>query len=177
MVVIPTNRPLVRLDNDDEIYLTEEEKLDAICTSIADLHKKGQPVLVGTISIEKSEKLSRMLIARGVRHEVLNAKNHAREAMIIADAGARGSVTIATNMAGRGTDIKLGGNAEFRARRKAGTQATEEEYRRAIAEEYPKWLVDYDEVKGTRGAARPGHRAARGAAHRQPAARPLGAPG
>ncbi len=82
-----------------------------------------------------------------MRHEVLNAKNHAREAMIIADAGANGSVTIATNMAGRGTDIKLGGNAEFRARRNAGTQASEEEYRAAIAEEYAKWLADYDEVK------------------------------
>ena len=151
VVVIPTNRPLARDDKDDEIYLTEEEKLDAICTSIAELHTKGQPVLVGTISIEKSEKLSRMLIARGVRHEVLNAKNHAREAMIIADAGANGSVTIATNMAGRGTDIKLGGNAEFRARRRAGTQASEEEYRAAIAEEYPKWLADYDDVKNLGG--------------------------
>ena len=147
VVVVPTNRPLARDDKDDEIYLTEEEKLDAICSSIAELHTKGQPVLVGTISIEKSEKLSRMLIARGVRHEVLNAKNHAREAMIIADAGANGSVTIATNMAGRGTDIKLGGNAEFRARRRAGTQASEAEYRTAIADEYPKWLADYEDVK------------------------------
>ena len=151
VVVIPTNRPVDRADADDEIYLTEEEKLDAICSSIADLHTKGQPVLVGTISIEKSEKLSRMLIARGVRHEVLNAKNHAREAMIIADAGAKGSVTIATNMAGRGTDIKLGGNPEFRARRKAGTQAPEEVVRAALAEEYGKWLLDYQEVKSLRG--------------------------
>ena len=147
VVVIPTNRPVARSDFDDEIYLTEEEKLDAICTSIGDLHKKGQPVLVGTISIEKSEKLSRMLIARGIRHEVLNAKNHAREAMIIADAGANGSVTIATNMAGRGTDIKLGGNPEFRARKKAGTQASEDVVKTAIAEEYGKWLPDYEEVK------------------------------
>ena len=108
VVVIPTNRPVVRDDNDDEIYLTEEEKLAAICDEIAELHTKGQPVLVGTISIEKSERLSRMLVGRGIRHEVLNAKNHAREALIIAEAGARGSVTIATNMAGRGTDIKLG---------------------------------------------------------------------
>jgi preprotein translocase subunit SecA len=151
VVVIPTNRPVDRADADDEIYLTEEEKLDAICRSIADLHTKGQPVLVGTISIEKSEKLSRMLIARGVRHEVLNAKNHAREAMIIADAGAKGSVTIATNMAGRGTDIKLGGNPEFRARRKAGTQASEEVVRAALAEEYGKWLLDYQEVKSLSG--------------------------
>jgi preprotein translocase subunit SecA len=151
VVVIPTNRPVVRADHDDEIYLTEDEKLEAICTSIAELHTKGQPVLVGTISIEKSEQLSRMLLARGVRHEVLNAKNHAREAMIIADAGARSSVTIATNMAGRGTDIKLGGNADFRARRRAGTQADEEAFRAMLAEEYPKWLVDYQEVKGLGG--------------------------
>ena len=92
-----------------------------------------------------------MLVARGVRHEVLNAKNHAREAMIIADAGAKGSVTIATNMAGRGTDIKLGGNPEFRARRKAGTQAPEDVVRAAIVEEYGKWLLDYQEVKGVGG--------------------------
>jgi preprotein translocase subunit SecA len=151
VVVIPTNRPVARSDADDEIYLTEDEKLDAICTSIADLHKKGQPVLVGTISIEKSEKLSRMLIARGVRHEVLNAKNHAREAMIIADAGSNGSVTIATNMAGRGTDIKLGGNPEFRARRKAGTQAPEDVVKAAIAEEYVRWLKDYENVKSLGG--------------------------
>jgi preprotein translocase subunit SecA len=151
VVVIPTNRPVVREDRDDEIYLTEEEKLEAICSSIAELHAKGQPVLVGTISIEKSERLSRQLVARGIRHEVLNAKNHAREAMIIADAGARGSVTIATNMAGRGTDIKLGGNADFRARRKAGTQATEEEFRAALAAEYPLWLSDYQDVKTTGG--------------------------
>ena len=109
-------------------------------------------MLVGTISIEKSEKLSRMLVARGVRHEVLNAKNHAREAMIIAEAGAKGSVTIATNMAGRGTDIKLGGNPEFRARKKAGTQASEEDLpQRPLAEEYAKWQADYQEVKGLGG--------------------------
>jgi preprotein translocase subunit SecA len=151
VVVIPTNRPVVRDDTDDEIYLTEEEKLTAICTAIAELHGKGQPVLVGTVSIEKSEKLSRILVSRGVRHEVLNAKNHAREALIIAEAGAKGSVTIATNMAGRGTDIKLGGNPEFRARRKAGTQATEEELQAAIAEEYAKWQADYRAVKDLGG--------------------------
>jgi preprotein translocase subunit SecA len=151
VVVIPTNRPVVRDDMDDVIYLTEEEKLQAICDSIAELHAKGQPVLVGTISIEKSERLSRMLVGRGVRHEVLNAKNHAREALIIADAGARGSVTIATNMAGRGTDIKLGGNPEFRARKKAGTQASEDEFARAFAEEYGKWQADYGQVKDLGG--------------------------
>jgi preprotein translocase subunit SecA len=151
VVVIPTNRPVRRDDMDDEIYLTEEEKLQAICKAIADLHAKGQPVLVGTISIEKSEKLSRMLIGRGVRHEVLNAKNHAREALIIADAGAKGSVTIATNMAGRGTDIKLGGNPEFRAHKKAGTQASEEDYRAALAQEYEMWQQSYAEVKDLGG--------------------------
>ncbi|MCX7038872.1 MAG: SEC-C metal-binding domain-containing protein, partial [Spirochaetes bacterium] len=112
---------------------------------------KGQPVLVGTISIEKSEVLSRMLVGRGIRHEVLNAKNHAREALIISEAGAKGSVTIATNMAGRGTDIKLGGNPEFRAHRKAGTNATSDQYSSALAAEYPKWLVDYQEVKSFDG--------------------------
>jgi preprotein translocase subunit SecA len=151
VVVVPSNLPVARDDRDDEIYLTEEEKLTAICNSIAELHGKGQPVLVGTISIEKSEKLSRLLLGRGIRHEVLNAKNHAREAMIIADAGARGSVTIATNMAGRGTDIKLGGNPEFRARKKAGTQAPEDVYRAALAAEYGAWRTDYDEVKSLGG--------------------------
>ncbi len=151
VVVIPTNKPVIRDDMDDEIYLTEQEKLDAICNAIADLHKKGQPVLVGTISIEKSERLSRMLLSRGVRHEVLNAKNHAREALIIADAGAKGSVTIATNMAGRGTDIKLGGNPEFHARKAAGTQASEEVYRAALAQEYVAWQGHYLEVKDLGG--------------------------
>jgi preprotein translocase subunit SecA len=151
VVVIPTNRPVVRDDMDDVIYLTEEEKLQAICDGIGELHAKGQPVLVGTISIEKSERLSRMLVGRGIRHEVLNAKNHAREALIIADAGARGSVTIATNMAGRGTDIKLGGNPEYRARKKAGTQAPEDVLQKAMAEEYGKWQVDYRDVKDIGG--------------------------
>jgi preprotein translocase subunit SecA len=151
VVVIPTNRPVVRTDNDDVIYLTEGEKLAAICDEIAELHAKGQPVLVGTISIEKSERLSRMLVGRGIRHEVLNAKNHAREALIIAEAGAKGSVTIATNMAGRGTDIKLGGNPEFRARRRAGSAASEEDYRAALAAEYPAWQEQYGEVKSLDG--------------------------
>jgi preprotein translocase subunit SecA len=151
VVVIPTNRPVVRTDNDDVIYLTEDDKLAAICDEIAELHAKGQPVLVGTISIEKSERLSRMLVGRGVRHEVLNAKNHAREALIIAEAGSKGSVTIATNMAGRGTDIKLGGNPEFRARRRAGSSASEEDYRAALAVEYPAWQEQYAEVKSLGG--------------------------
>jgi preprotein translocase subunit SecA len=151
VVVIPTNRPVDRSDNDDVIYLTEEDKLAAICDEIATLNARGQPVLVGTISIEKSERLSRMLVGKGVRHEVLNAKNHAREALIIAEAGAKGAVTIATNMAGRGTDIKLGGNPEFRARRRAGTTGSDEDYRAALALEYPAWQGQYVEVKSLGG--------------------------
>ena len=116
VVEIPTHRDISRLDHDDEIYRTIDEKWQAIADLVADCHKRGQPVLVGTVSIEKSEIVSRLLKKRNVRHEILNAKNHAREAEIIAMAGKAGAVTIATNMAGRGTDIKLGGNAEIRIR-------------------------------------------------------------
>jgi preprotein translocase subunit SecA len=108
-------------------------------------------MLVGTVSIEKSEKIASLLTRRGVRHEVLNAKNHAREALIISEAGAKGSVTIATNMAGRGTDIKLGGNPEHRARRRAGTSATPEQYAAVYSEEVEKWKKDYEEVKSIGG--------------------------
>jgi preprotein translocase subunit SecA len=145
--VIPSNRPVVRSDEDDLVFLDESDKFEAICDEIAEAHGRGQPMLVGTVSIEKSERLSALLTKRGVKHEVLNAKNHAREALIISEAGAKGSVTIATNMAGRGTDIKLGGNPEFRARRKAGTNASDEEYKKALATEYESWRKDYDEVK------------------------------
>ncbi len=151
VVVIPTNRPVTRNDQDDEIYLNEKYKIEAICDEIEAAHKKGQPILVGTVSIEKSELVSRALTGRGIRHEILNAKNHSREAMIIAEAGARGAVTIATNMAGRGTDIKLGGNPEFRARKAAGTEASEEEYRKIYNREYEKWKKDYEEVKNAGG--------------------------
>jgi preprotein translocase subunit SecA len=147
VVVIPTNRPVNRGDEDDLIFLNASDKYKAICDQIEELHKKGQPVLVGTVSIEKSEIISNLLKNRGLRHEVLNAKNHAREALIIAEAGARGAVTIATNMAGRGTDIKLGGNPEFRARKKAGTDAGPERYKEALIAEYEKWRSDYEEVK------------------------------
>lgn len=108
VVVIPTNKPMIRVDYPDAVYKTEKAKFEAVVREIEERHKTGQPILVGTISIEKSEKLSAMLKARGIPHEVLNAKNHAREAEIIALAGQRGAVTIATNMAGRGTDIVLG---------------------------------------------------------------------
>lgn len=151
VVVIPTNRPLIRQDQDDVIYLNEQFKTDAICDEIEQAHSKGQPVLVGTVSIEKSEMLSARLVKKGIKHEVLNAKNHAREALIIAEAGAFKAVTIATNMAGRGTDIKLGGSPDYRARRKAGTDASEEEYKRAYAIEYSKWLADYEAVKNAGG--------------------------
>ncbi len=151
VVVIPTNLPVARLDEDDVVYLNGNEKWQALCTEIADAFKRGQPVLVGTVSIEKSELISSLLTKRGVRHEVLNAKNHAREALIISEAGAKGSITIATNMAGRGTDIKLGGNPEYRARKRAGTGATAEQYQAVYAEEYQKWKKDYEEVKSLGG--------------------------
>jgi preprotein translocase subunit SecA len=115
-VEIPTNRPMIRQDHTDVVFKTENAKFNAVINEVEEAHKKGQPVLIGTISIEKSEKLSGMLSRRGIKHEVLNAKNHEREAEIIAQAGKFGAVTIATNMAGRGTDIMLGGNPEFLAK-------------------------------------------------------------
>ena len=116
IVVIPTNKPMLRIENADVVYRTEKEKYKAVADDIAALHEKKQPVLVGTTSIEKSERLSGILQRSGVRHVVLNAKFHEREAEIVAQAGRLGAVTIATNMAGRGTDILLGGNAEFMTR-------------------------------------------------------------
>ena len=116
VVVVPPNRPMIRLDFPDVVYRTEPEKFRAVVEEIRELHQKGQPVLVGTISIEKSERLSGLLKRAGVKHVVLNAKYHEKEAEIVAQAGRKGAVTIATNMAGRGTDIVLGGNAEFLAR-------------------------------------------------------------
>ncbi|MGI5096668.1 preprotein translocase subunit SecA [Treponema socranskii] len=151
VVSIPTNKPVIRKDENDEVYLNESDKWTAICDEIAAAHAKGQPVLVGTVSVEKSEHLSAMLTRKGVRHEVLNAKNHAREALIIAEAGAKGAVTIATNMAGRGTDIKLGGNPEFRAQKRAGTNATPEQYDAAYKIEKEQWKKDYEDVKASGG--------------------------
>src|SRR5213083_1099398 len=113
VTVVPTNRPLVRVNNPDVVYKTEREKFNAVVEDIIERNTRGQPVLVGTVSIEKSEQLSKLLKKRGVRHEVLNAKYHEREAEIVAQAGREGAVTIATNMAGRGTDILLGGNPDF----------------------------------------------------------------
>src|SRR5258708_9877317 len=115
VVPIPTNMPMIRADQPDVVYQTEQAKFDALVEDIAERHDAGQPVLVGTVSVEKSEIVSRMLKRQGVPHEVLNAKYHEREAAIIAQAGRKGAVTVATNMAGRGTDIMLGGNPEFLA--------------------------------------------------------------
>ena len=115
VVPIPTNRPMQRLDQPDLVYRTEDAKYDAVVEDIVERHAKGQPILVGTTSVEKSEHLSRLLKQNGVPHEVLNAKQHEREAAIVAQAGRKGAVTVATNMAGRGTDIILGGNPEFMA--------------------------------------------------------------
>jgi len=123
IIEIPTNRPMVRVDHSDVVYKNEQGKYRAIVKQIAQCHEKGQPVLVGTVSIEKSEKISKLLQKQGIKHNVLNAKNHEKEAEIVAQAGKLGAVTVATNMAGRGTDIMLGGNAEYLAKadlRKAG---------------------------------------------------------
>src|SRR6185437_625406 len=116
VTVIPTNKPMIRKENTDVVYRTEDEKFRNAAKEIKTFNEHGQPVLVGTISVEKSERLSQMLKKIGVKHEVLNAKNHEREAHIVAQAGSRGAVTVSTNMAGRGTDILLGGNSEFMAR-------------------------------------------------------------
>lgn len=116
VVEIPTNKPIARIDQNDVVYKTEKAKYNAVIEKIIESHKKGQPVLVGTVTIEKSELLSSMLKRRGIKHNVLNAKHHEKEAEIIAQAGKLGAVTIATNMAGRGTDIMLGGNAEYLAK-------------------------------------------------------------
>ena len=140
VVVVPPNRPMIRMDYPDVVYRTEPEKFRAVVEEIRELHEQGQPVLVGTISIEKSERLSGLLKKSGVKHVVLNAKYHEKEAEIVAQAGRKGAVTIATNMAGRGTDIVLGGNAEFLARERLHKQGvdlatlTQEEWERALDE-------------------------------------------
>src|SRR3982751_6464322 len=140
VIVAPTNRPLRRVEEPDTVYRTEREKYEAIVTDILEQQATGRPTLVGTVSIEKSERLSGLLRKRGIKHVVLNAKYHAQEAEIVAQAGRKGNVTIATNMAGRGTDILLGGNAEYMARQQALAEQ--------IAERLPKGqerFVDDDE--------------------------------
>ena len=132
VVVIPTNRPLIRIEHPDVIYRTAREKYEAAVEEIKEMQQEGRPVLVGTISIENSEKLSALLKRRGVKHNVLNARFHEKEAEIVAQAGSRGAVTIATNMAGRGTDILLGGNPEARARERFDPEENPEAYEREL---------------------------------------------
>jgi preprotein translocase subunit SecA len=152
VVVIPTNRVMRRIENPDMIYRTEREKFDAAVKEIKQCNEKGQPVLVGTISIDRSEKLSSLLKKTGVKHVVLNAKYHEKEAEIVAQAGRKGAVTIATNMAGRGTDILLGGNADFMARdvlRKREIDpatATPQQWNDAIAQVKPQIDKEHDDV-------------------------------
>ncbi|GAW65733.1 preprotein translocase subunit SecA [Geoanaerobacter pelophilus] len=150
VVVIPTNRPLLRPDFPDVIYKTEREKFNAVISEIKELHEKGQPVLVGTISIEKSEELSELLKRQGIPHFVLNAKQHEKEAEIVAQAGRKGMVTIATNMAGRGTDILLGGNPDGLARQefKGTPEARTEEFMTEFTEMLSKSLPEKELLQG-----------------------------
>ncbi|HAR54255.1 MAG TPA: preprotein translocase subunit SecA, partial [Roseovarius nubinhibens] len=138
VVEVPTNRPIAREDLDDAVYRSAKEKYDAIIEAIGEAHAKGQPTLVGTTSIEKSEMLSQLLTQAGITHNVLNARQHEQEAQIVADAGKFGAVTIATNMAGRGTDIKLGGNVDFKIMEAiaADPEADPEEIRQKIEAEH-----------------------------------------
>ena len=151
VVVVPTNKPVRRVDLPDLIYYNEEMKFNAIVEEVKKIHATGQPVLVGTVSIEKSELLSKMFRRAGIQHEVLNAKNHAREAFIIGEAGRKGAVTISTNMAGRGTDIKLGGSPEHLAMKKVGSEAEPEVLRQAVKDIMPQWKEAYEEVKSLGG--------------------------
>ena len=151
VVVIPTNRPMIRIDRPDVVYRSEKGKFSAVIRRIAECHEKGQPVLVGTISIEKSELLSAMLKKEGIKHEVLNAKFHEKEAQIVAQAGKFGAVTIATNMAGRGTDIMLGGNAESMATDDLRRQGMPEEL---IYEATGHSDTDNEEILNARAAFR-----------------------
>jgi len=158
VTVIPTNRPMIRKEHQDVVYRTADEKFRNAAKEIKEFQERGQPVLVGTISVEKSEHLSKLLTKMGVRHEVLNAKNHEREALIVAQAGRRGAVTVSTNMAGRGTDILLGGNPDHLAReamRKLGMDPDREEYKadweRVLAETKAQCLVEHDAVAALGG--------------------------
>ena len=147
VIEIPTNRPMIRIDNNDVIYKNEAGKFRAVVKEVKESHQKGQPVLIGTVSIEKSEKLSKMLQKEGIKHEVLNAKQHEKEAEIIAQAGKYGAVTIATNMAGRGTDIMLGGNSEYLAKQ----QLRMEKYTPEQVEEATTYYeTDNEEIKKER---------------------------
>ena len=156
VVAIPTNQPLIRDEYPDVVYRTEREKFNAVVAEIKELNELGRPVLVGTTSIEKSERLSTLLKRRGVKHVVLNAKYHEKEAEIIAQAGSKEAVTIATNMAGRGTDIVLGGNPEFQARIKLRTRNLNfednlEEHRREVGKILPSWKEEHETVISLEG--------------------------
>ena len=142
VTIIPTNKPLLRKEFHDVVYRTEEEKYRNAAKEIKDAHDKGQPVLVGTVSVEKSEKLSGILKRMGVKHEVLNAKNHEREATIVAQAGRKGGVVVSTNMAYRGTDILLGGNPDFLARERLRKQNKDRE---TVSKE--EWEAVFNSVK------------------------------
>ena len=146
VVQIPTNRPLIRVALPDVIYRTKKGKFEAVADEVERLHKLGRPVLIGTTSIEDSEDLSRLLKRRGLPHQVLNAKYHEKEAQIIAQAGRKGAITIATNMAGRGTDIVLGGNPEFRARAEADPEAEPEKYRELLARYREEAAAEREEI-------------------------------
>ncbi len=148
--VIPTNMQMVRIDQNDLIYKTEKEKYNAVVRQIEDCYKKGQPVLVGTISIENSEKVSKFLKRKNLPHNVLNAKHHEREAEIVAQAGRKGTITIATNMAGRGTDIQLGGNPVFMARQKA-LQSEDSDYEDILGKLRESCAKEHDEVVNAGG--------------------------
>ena len=151
VVVIPTNQPMIRADNADVIYRTEKEKWQAVVEELVQLHEKGQPVLVGTVSIEKSERLAELLQRRSIPHVVLNAKYHEREAGIVAQAGRFRAVTIATNMAGRGTDIILGGNPEGLAKAEADPVKEQEAYAQALERYKVKWAEEREKVLGAGG--------------------------
>lgn len=151
VVVIPTHLPIARVDANDYIFYNEEYKYQAVVEEVKRVHKTGQPILVGTVSIEKSELLSRLFTKAGIPHNVLNAKNHAKEALIVSEAGSKGAVTIATNMAGRGTDIKLGGSLDHLAYKKCGTEASLEEFKQAKKDVYDEFKRRENEVKSLGG--------------------------
>ena len=195
VIEIPTNRDMIRADKQDQIYKNEEAKWNALLEDIIERHEVGQPILVGTVSIEKSELLSGKLNRRGVPHHVLNAKNHEKEAMIVAQAGRKGAVVVATNMAGRGVDILLGGNPEYLARQEMAARDWDndryllfEHGRRGACRVRGRVRAHPGEVPGADGcrarggrgagrALRPGHGAPRIPAHRQPAPRSFRATG
>ena len=175
VVVIPTNRPMVRKDHEDLVYSTKSEKCTAVVDDIEDCHKRGQPVLVGTIASRQRARGGEAE-ERGIRHNVLNAKQHQREAEIVAQAGRKGAITISTNMAGRGTDIVLGGNPAMMMRAR-GLDPDAPENKDEFEKLNRACLDEREKVVARGRAPHPRHRAPRVAPHRQPAARPRRPPG